>query len=74
MITVVGTKGACKIYLDTEGINEMIGYLNYLKNKSEISYDLVVGNELDPLEKDNIIPEGFEEVTYLELFNFDGTI
>lgn len=79
MINIVTTVNETLIYLDTEGINEMIHYLTYLKEKNETTYDLVVGNELDRLEED-LVPEGYSHVAHLELIytnafdRQDGTV
>ena len=41
MINVIADgMGSC-IYLDNEGIDDMIHYLTYLREKNETTYDLV---------------------------------
>ena len=46
MINVIADgMGSC-IYLDNEGIDDMIHYLTYLREKNETTYDLVEGNGL----------------------------
>lgn len=67
------------IYLDNEGIDDMIHYLTYLREKNETTYDLVEGNGLDRLDED-LLPDGFRRITHLELIYInafdrdDGTV
>ena len=57
MINVIADgMGSC-IYLDNEGIDDMIHYLTYLREKNETTYDLVEGNGLDRLDED-LLPDG----------------
>ena len=47
------SKEGIEVYLDDNGINELIRYLNFIKDNQD-HYHLVVGNELDEeLNQDN---------------------
>lgn len=79
MINVIADgMGSC-IYLDNEGIDDMIHYLTYLREKNETTYDLVEGNGLDRLDED-LLPDGYRYITHLELIYInafdrdDGTV
>ena len=79
MINVIADgMGRC-IYLDNEGIDDMIHYLTYLREKNETTYDLVEGNGLDRLDED-LLPDGYRHITHLELIYInafdrdDGTV
>lgn len=69
MISCVNHTNETLIYLDSEGIDELIDYLNYLKEKNERHYDLVVGNELEELPKGFMPEGGYTNVTYVSLIN-----
>ena len=47
MISVITSGMESRVYLDNEGIDDMINYLTYLREKNETTYDLIEGNELD---------------------------
>ena len=79
MINVIADgMGSC-IYLDNEGIDDMIHYLTYLREKNETTYDLVEGNGLDRLDED-LLPDGYRHIKHLELIYInafdrdDGTV
>ena len=79
MINVIADgMGSC-IYLDNEGIDDMIHYLTYLREKNETTYDLVEGNGLDRLDED-LLPDGYRHIIHLELIYInafdrdDGTV
>ena len=79
MINVIADgMGSC-IYLYNEGIDDMIHYLTYLREKNETTYDLVEGNGLDRLDED-LLPDGYRHITHLELIYInafdrdDGTV
>ena len=57
------------IYLDNEGIDDMIHYLTYLREKNETTYDLVEGNGLDRLDED-LLPDGFRHITVKAAFHY----
>jgi hypothetical protein len=48
MITfeIDSSKEGVEVYLDANGVNELIRYLNFIKNNQD-HYHLIVGNELD---------------------------
>ena len=79
MISVITSGMESRVYLDNEGIDDMIHYLTYLREKNETTYDLIEGNELDRLDEDLVL-EGFEHITHLELIYInafdrdDGTV
>lgn len=79
MISVITSGMESRVYLDNEGIDDMIHYLTYLREKNETTYDLIVGNELDRLDEDLVL-DGFEHITHLELIYInafdrdDGTV
>ena len=50
MISVITSGMESRVYLDNEGIDDMIHYLTYLREKNETTYDLIEGNELDRLD------------------------
>ena len=71
MINVIADgMGSC-IYLDNEGIDDMIHYLTYLREKNETTYD-----RLD----EDLLPDGYRHITHLELIYInafdrdDGTV
>ena len=66
MISVITSGMESRVYLDNEGIDDMIHYLTYLREKNETTYDLIEGNELDRLDEDLVL-DGFEHITHLEL-------
>ena len=72
MISFVNHTNETLIYLDNEGIDELVQYLEYLKKQNDAKYDLVIGNELDKLDED-IMPEGgYANVTYVGIINLDN--
>ncbi len=64
---------------DNEGIDDMIHYLTYLREKMRQLMILIEGNELDRLDEDLVL-DGFEHITHLELIYInafdrdDGTV
>jgi len=50
------SKEGIEVYLDSNGVDELIRYLNYIKNNQD-HYHLVAGNELDEErnQSDNIL-------------------
>lgn len=71
MISFINQRNATFVYIDNEGIDELISYLNYLKRENDYHFDLVVGNELEELPEDDK-PEGeCTDVTYVSLINLD---
>lgn len=70
MITIQGfkkSKDSFFILLDTEGIEEMIGYLNFVKNQDS-SIHLNEGNELI---NDNDIDDDMYFVPHVKIINID---
>lgn len=70
MIAIQGfkkSKDSFFILLDTEGIDEMIGYLNFIKNQDS-SIHLNEGNELIT---DNDIDDDMYFVPHLKIINID---
>jgi hypothetical protein len=73
MITIQGfkkSKDSIFILLDNEGIEEMIGYLNFIKNQDS-SIHLNEGNELI---KDNDIDDDMYFVPHVKIVNIDKLI
>jgi hypothetical protein len=60
------SKEGVEIYLDENGIIELISYLNYIRNDHEHMH-LVVGNELNG----NIVIEGNKSIKHVKLVYFE---
>ena len=71
MITVQGyknTNDSIMMVFDTKGIDEMIGYLNFIKTH-DASMHLNIGNELDDEIKD--IDDDMLIIPHLKVVNLD---
>lgn len=68
MISFESEKSINNIYLliDKEGIDDLIGYLNYIKHNNE-SFHLVLGNEIE----ENPIIKGNSAVGHVKLIYLD---
>ena len=68
MITIQGyiNTDSIAIFFDNKGIDEMIGYLNFIK-KNDVSFHLTGGNELDEMPFD----EKMLVIPHLKIINID---
>ena len=61
------TKEGLSIYLNKEGVDELIGYLNYIKEKEDHIH-LIIGNELS----ENIIDQNNSLIRHVKIGYISG--
>ena len=66
-IEIENNEDGIEILLDYDGVNELISYLNYIKNEKE-HFHLTAGNELSEIESYN----GNKLIKYLRLQYIEG--